>query len=506
MNHSIIFPVLIPLLIAILQLLPPLSGRGGLASGRLRASSLFAVGLVLVVAVYLLLATHSGAAQIYRLGDWQPPFGIVLVADRLAALMLLVTAVLALGALLYACAGDDHTGVYFHPLFLFQLAGINAAFLTGDLFNLFVAFEILLIASYALLIHGGGKARTRVAVGYVILNLVGSTVFLFALGILYGVLGTLNMADMAVKIRHLSSAEQAIASTGGLLLLVVFGLKSAMLPLQFWLPATYAAASAPVAALFAILTKVGIYSMLRVFGLIFGPHAGALADLIVPWLWPLAVLSLLLAAVGIMAAVSLRQLIGQLILLSIGTLLAAMAINNTAAVGAALYYLVHSTLICGALFLLADIVVRQRGKAEDRFVQAQRMCHPGLLGTVFFVAALSVVGLPPLSGFVGKALMLNAAETSAQISWLWPPILLGGLASLVALSRAGSTLFWRISGEKACCEPVSRLQLAAVLLLLSASPLLVLFGGPVTGFTGASAEQLALFERTPQLLLPQVSP
>jgi len=181
-------------------------------------------------------------------------------------------------------------------------------------------------------------------------------------------------------------------------------------------------------------------------------------------------------------------------------------VSRSEATGAALYYLVHSTLVCGALFLLADLIVRQRGKAEDRFVQARRMCGAVPLGITFFVAALTVVGLPPFSGFVGKALVLQALDEVVEMSWIWPLVLVGGLAALIALSRAGTVLFWRISGEAASCEPIAKLQLSAILLLLSAAPLLVIFGGPVSEFTGDAAAQLHQMGRVPTSLLPGDTP
>ncbi|GGC07007.1 monovalent cation/H+ antiporter subunit D [Marinobacterium zhoushanense] len=498
MEHLAILPILIPLLCGVLMLLPPISGQ----LSRQRSLSLAALGVLVLITLRLLLQAGSDEIEVYVLGDWQPPYGIVLVADRLSTLMLLLSSVLGFASMLYACAGDDRQGAYFHPLFMFQLMGINGAFLTGDIFNLFVFFEVLLIASYALLIHGGGKQKTRASVHYVVLNLVGSSIFLFALGILYGTLGTLNIADLAQKVSQLAPSEQAIASAGALMLLVVFGLKSAILPLQFWLPRTYSAASAPVAALFAILTKVGIYSILRVFTVIFGDDAGALAQIATPWLWPLAILTLIAATIGVLAASSLRQLIAQLVVLSVGTLLVGLAMARSEATGALLYYLVHSTLVCAGLFLLADMISQQRGKAEDRFVAARRMCQPVAIGIAFFIGALAIVGLPPFSGFVGKALLLKSTLLEGEAAWVYPAILFGGLAALIAMSRAGTTLFWHTSREPDSCDRVSRLQLAAVFLLLLTSPLLVIFGGPVSDFTYDTAEQLHGMSRSLHLLLP----
>lgn len=486
MQHLPILPILLPMLAGVLMLLPPLANT----INRHRVFAVSVMTALVVVSAMLLLSSHQQGTQMYVLGGWQPPFGIVLVADRLSTMMVLLTSLLGLGAQLYACAGDDKGGMYFHPLFMFQIMGVNGAFLTGDIFNLFVFFEVLLIASYALLIHGGGKQKTKANVHYVILNLVGSSIFLFALGILYGTIGSLNIADMAVKVRLLGEHEQALVKAGGLLLLVVFGLKAALLPLHFWLPKTYAAASAPVAALFAIMTKVGIYSILRVHTVIFGEDAGALASIAIPWLWPLALLTLVIGAVGVLASPNLRLTVANLVIISVGTLMVAIAMQRESATSAALYYMIHTTLVSGALFLLADLISKQRGKAEDRYVVARKMKRGTLIGIAFFIAALTVVGMPPLSGFVGKTLLLQATQGMAEIAWVWPTILIAGLASLIAISRAGTTIFWRHAGESAIDEPISPLKIIAIAILLAASPLLVIFGGPITEFTNLAAAQL----------------
>ncbi len=464
----------------------------------------FAVSVMFALVIcsaLLLLTCQQQGTQMYILGDWQPPFGIALIADRLSTMMVLLTAVLGLGALLYACAGDDNGGMYFHPLFLFQIMGINGAFLTGDIFNLFVFFEVLLIASYALIIHGGGKRKTKANVHYVIINLVGSSIFLFALGILYGTTGSLNMADMADKVVQLDEHQQALAKTGGLLLLVVFGLKAAMLPLHFWLPRTYAAASAPVAALFAIMTKVGIYSILRVHTGIFGEGAGALANIAIPWLWPLAILTLTMGAIGVLASPGLKLMTANLIIVSIGTLLLAIAMQRESATSAALYYMIHTTLVTGALFLLTDLIARRRGQAEDRFVVARKVKHESVIAIAFFIAALTVVGMPPLSGFTGKIFILQAAQGASETAWVWSFILLAGLLTLIAVSRAGSTVFWRNTGESSGTQPLPKLKLTAIALLLAASPLLVIFGGTVTEYTNLAAAQLHDSSRSVDILL-----
>ena len=502
MQHLPILPILIPMLAALLMLLPPLSKT----IDRHRLFSIASMVLLLITSTYLLLVSHNQGTQLYILGGWEPPFGISLVADRLSTMMVLLTSALGLGALIYASAGDDKEGMYFHPLFMFQIMGVNGAFLTGDLFNLFVFFEVLLIASYSLLIHGGGKQKTKANVHYVILNLVASSVFLFALGILYGTVGSLNIADMASKVRLLGEHEQALAKSGGLLLLVVFGLKAAILPLNFWLPKTYAAASAPVAALFAIMTKVGIYSILRVNNVIFGVDAGPLASIAIPWLWPMGILTIVIGAIGVLASPSLRLTTANLVIVSVGTLILTIAMQREAATAAGLYYMIHSTLITGALFLIADLVSKQRGKSEDRYVVARKMPHNTPIGIAFFFAALTVVGLPPLSGFLGKVLILQSAEGATEISWVWGFVLLASVASLIAISRAGTTLFWRYSKSSSSnsinnTDPIHPLKVLAVVLLLLTSPLLVIFGDPVIEFTRAAASQLHDTSQTVDALL-----
>ncbi|OJA04027.1 monovalent cation/H+ antiporter subunit D [Halomonas sp. QHL1] len=496
MQHLIVLPVVLPLVAGILLLYQ----RQGLVRYK-RSVSVTATVLLLLVAIGLLRQAASGEITYYALGDWQAPFGIVLVLDRLSALMLLITAVLAVGAVVFACAGDDEKGSNFHGLFQWQLLGINGAFLTGDLFNLFVFFEVLLLASYALLLHGGGKARIQASVHYVVLNLAGSSLFLIAVGILYGATGTLNMADMAIRVAELPAERDGLVSAGALMLLVVFGLKAAILPLYFWLPKAYASAPAPVAALFAIMTKVGIYAILRVYSLIFGDSAGGLEALEQPWVWWLSLATLAAAGVGVMAARDLRLLVAYLVLVSVGTLLAGIGMRSPQAVSALLYYLIHTTLITGGLFLLAEMIGLQRGKAGTRIVKGRPMVQGASLAMLFFVGAIAVAGVPPFSGAFGKALMLNAAEGTQRL-WLWPLLLLTSLASLIALSRAGSTLFWRSQRGTSSGTPLSRYQWFGVIWLLSAAPLLVALAGPVSSYTQATAEQLA----NPQVLIRTLLP
>ncbi|SET16711.1 multisubunit potassium/proton antiporter, PhaD subunit [Nitrosomonas marina] len=494
-SHIVIFPVVLPLLAGILLLLLP---RQHLPLRR--TTSLTSVFLQLATAGFLLNTVNNGEILAYALGNWSPPFGIVLVADRLAVWMLVVTALVAASALLYALRGTDNSGAHFHALFQLQLFGLNGAFLTGDLFNLFVFFEILLLASYSLLLHGGGRLKTKAGLHFVVINLVGSTLFLFAVGTLYGLLGTLNMADLAVKVTQAPAEDIALIHIAGLLLFAVFALKAALLPLYLWLPAAYAYTTATVAALFAIMTKVGAYSILRVYTLIFGAQAGSVSNLIESWLLPLALLTLTVGVLGTLASTRLRQQIAYLVIASIGTLLAAFGMNTEAGIAAGLFYLPHSTFAAAALFLLADCISNRRDVMEDQFEPGPVIQQQRLLGALFFIFAALIAGLPPLSGFIGKFLILNAAMSHSALPWIMGTILITGLFTLIALARGGSMMFYRAQAPHICRIDTSSdmprsgmsvtAELTPVLCLLVLCIALVIWAGTITEFTTGTASQL----------------
>lgn len=481
MDQRLILPILLPFIAGVALLLTS-------SAARQRRLSIAAAAVLLPLAAALLAMTDDGY-HVYALGNWPAPFGIVLVLDRLSALMLGLTALVALPALLYAvAAGTDTQGRYFHPLFQFQLMGLNGAFLTGDLFNLFVFFEILLIASYSLLLHGGGRERIRAGLHYVILNLVGSALFLIAIGVLYGMTGALNLADLAVRVAAAPAADAGLLRAGALLLLVVFGLKAAVLPLYFWLPAAYASTSAPVAALFALLTKVGVYAIIRVFSLAFGSAAGVASDAAAPWLLPLALATLLAGGFGVLASRNARRLIAYSVIVSIGTLLAGIGLGNPPGLSAALVYLVHTTLITAGMFLLADLIAMQRGHGDSR--PAPPVAQPLILGALFFVGAVAMAGMPPLSGFLGKALLLRAAEETSALPWLWSVVLGSGLLLMVALSRMGSSLFWNTLDAPTPGISAQIRLLLPVVALLAAGPLLMVLARPLTHFAAETARQI----------------
>ena len=484
-SHWPALPIVLPLLLAGVLVL--VEKRG------IRLQRVIGLGgglALLALACWTLLRTAEGEIAVYLLGNWEARIGIALAVDRLTALMLFTTALLGVAGLIYACAGWDRRSPHFHALFQVQLMGLNGAFLTADLFNLFVFFEVLLIASYGLMLSGGRGPRLRAGLQYVAFNITASTLYLFAVGLLYGLLGALNMAEMAQRIASAPAGNLPLIAAAGGMLLVVFLAKAALFPLSLWLPETYARTPAAVVALFAIMTKLGVYAVLRVYSVLFGADAGELAGYVWPWLLPAAAAGLALAALGALAATSLRRLAGYLVVASAATLFIAISVDSTAALAAGLYYLVHSSLAAAALFLIADMVKRQRREAGDNLRGLDHLPQRGRLGAVFVLTAIALIGLPPLAGFIGK-LSLLAALPASVASWAFPLILLSSLLTLVALANAGSQLFWRQPEDVApASRRPRRAEWAAVLLLIGAGIALAVGGGPALRYTAEAAEQL----------------
>jgi multicomponent K+:H+ antiporter subunit D len=472
MSTLVILPLLVPLLAASVLLL---AGRNARTWPLLVSAA--AVIFQLLAALALGMATSDGAVLAYLAGNWAAPYGIALAADRLTVILLSLTAVLALASLL---AGRDEAsadpagetvGGLFHGLFQLQLFGLNGAFLTADLFNLFVFFEVLLCASYALLVRGRDGGRFSVATHYVVINLLASSLFLLAAALLYGVVGTLNMADLAVRVAAAPEADRALIESAGLLLLTVFAVKAALLPLGLWLPATYRALPLGVSLLFVLMTKVGVYSILRVSTVVFGLEGSPDGSLEIPPLLPLAMLTLAVAAFGAIAARDLRTLVSHLVIGSAGTLLIVIAIGTAGSLAAGLFYLVHSTLGAALLFAVAGLLIGQRGSVADRLVAGGGPAGAGT-GALYLFGALGMAGLPPLAGFIAKARLLDAALTEvASPGWqagIVAVILGAALLTLLALVRAGSTLFWKPAEGPPAGNPASSTrgtQLAALLLL-----------------------------------------
>jgi multicomponent K+:H+ antiporter subunit D len=511
-SHAIVWPVVLPLVVGALLLLVEKSGSA--RAHRIAAGlSVAAIVLLLLIAAHLVVHANSGTVEVYLLANWRAPFGIALALDRLSALMLLLTAIVALGAVLYALGGDAQRSPHFHAFLQFQLMGVNGAFLTADLFNLFVFFEVLLIASYGLLLHGAGAARLKASIHYVSFNLAGSALFLIAVATLYGMTGTLNMADLAIKVPQLPASNQTLTQSAALMLLVVFAIKAALLPLYFWLPNTYGAATAPVAAFFAVMTKVGVYAIARVYLLVFSAQTEPTG---LGWQQLLSVLSMVtivLAALGALAARQLRGLVAYAVIASAATLLLALGLAQPGTVAAGLFYLPATTLTAALMFLIADRIAAARTPLRDALEPAAFAMQPvTLVAVLFFATATAMAGVPPLAGFLGKALLLQSAWHTPQALYVWVVVLSGSLLLMVALARAGSVLFWKTgvttttvskaspsesSNVSPSDNPIATTHAAhrAALLWLAAGVVAcAVFAGPLYGYTQAAAAQL--FERS----------
>ncbi|MEK5741401.1 monovalent cation/H+ antiporter subunit D [Acinetobacter variabilis] len=446
-QHTPIFSILLPAFTAFILVLLGNPGSGSLITDWRqpwrRGVSHISTLLGLIIAIGYLINSSQGQINVYTLSEWAAPFGIVLVLDQLSALMLVLTYTLALPIVWYASKEWDIRGRYFHAMVHFLLMGLSGAFLTGDLFNLFVFFEILLMASYVLLLHGQGKARFQLGVHYVAINLLASAMFLIGLGMIYGSVGSLNMADVARLMPTLAGDEHKLAVAGGLMLFVVFGIKAAMLPVGLWLPKTYAVATTPVAALFTIMTKVGIYAIIRVNGTVFDDEYSP--QILMNCLLVIGVITSLYGAFGAIGTERLRRFVGFMILSSVGTILIAIAMNSTQAWAGALYYMVHSTLIGAAFYILSGWITSQRGEFKDHFKIAPQMKQNTLVSIVYFIIALMMAGLPPFSGFFGKVLILQASGQSEHQMLIIFTVLLVSLLSILAFTRVGFILFWRSS-------------------------------------------------------------
>ncbi|SFL10499.1 monovalent cation/H+ antiporter subunit D [Shimia haliotis] len=489
MNHWIIAPVVLPALLA--PLLAFVMRHDIVLS---RAASAVGTVCLAAIAIGLTMLEAGGGTQVYFLGNWTAPFGIVLVLDRLSAIMVLLTAVLALIVLWHSIAtGWDKRGRHFHALFQFQLMGINGAFLTGDAFNLFVFFEVLLIASYGLMIHGGGRTRLRAGLQYVVMNLAGSTLFLFALGTLYATTGTLNIADLAVKVQAMPADDVALVRVAAVLMLIVFAIKAALFPVQFWLPGTYANAPAPVAALFAIMTKVGAYSIIRIYTIVFGPDVAATQGIVTDWLMPAAIITLALGAIGVLGAKRLMPLLAFSVVGSMGTLMLAVSAFTPYALSTALYYLLHSTFAGAALFLLADLVVSRRG--NDALTAQPPIVQNGLFAALFFVGAIGMAGMPPLSGFLGKLMVMDGVRDQSWMALAWGAILIASLVTIVGFARAGSVLFWKSTAMEPAeasdtVTPATALQVGPAMCAMGMLVALSVFAGPTASYLESTAAQL----------------
>lgn len=497
-NHLIVAPVLLPLLAASGMLL---------LDERQRAAKAFISFITAAATLYagiFLLIRSTGTSTVYQLGNWAAPYGIVLVADQLSTIMLVLTGLLGLFTLLFSFARWDRAGPRFHSLFMLLLMGLNGAFLTGDIFNLFVFFEVLLAASYGLALHGSGAARIKAGVHYIAVNLVASALFLIGASLVYGTIGTLNMADMALHAAAIRTEDQALFNIGTAMLGIAFLIKAGMWPLGFWLPATYSAASAPVAAVFAIMSKVGIYAVLRLASLISDSGITDITGFYSNWLFAGGIATVFYGSVVVLSARTLSRMACACIFISSGTLLCALSIGTGKVLAAGLYYLMSSTLAIAAFFLLIELLNRARGTnkailAAPVFIDEYRdpfedgdmddaesvVIIPvalALLSGGFLLCAILLAGMPPMSGFIGKFSLMTAvfAEegTRSRTAWTFIGMLtFASLATIIAIVRGGIEALWVPKDE-----PIPKIVLGEFLSiagLLGACIALTIMSGPV---------------------------
>ncbi|MTH35112.1 monovalent cation/H+ antiporter subunit D [Paracoccus limosus] len=527
-HHMIIAPILIPLVAgAIMLFYNDRNRQTKLVLGLVAVGLMFLSSTELMNDAKSLTDSDGSVVQLYRLGDWPVPVGIVLVLDRLSAMMVMLTALLAGPSLVYAAAGWHGKGQHYHSMFQFLLAGVNGAFLTGDLFNLFVFFEVMLAASYGLMLHGSGPERVKAGLHYIAVNLTASLFFLIGVALVYGTTGTLNMADIARTVARMDDAPRLLFHAAAGFLGMAFLIKAAIWPLCFWLPPTYSAASPPAAAIMAIMTKVGIYVILRLALLILGPEAGASAGFGAPVLMIGGILTMGFGMIGVLGTGELGRKGGYLAIISSGTVLTAVGFAQAGGgvelLGGALYYLVGSTAAISAFFLIAEPVTRDDSgdpaepAPEGAVAVAERWewtpmgldtvedtVDPASMRTVswmtmaicFALIAAMLAGLPPLPGFIGKfAILRGAVSRNIALSgelpvmlWIYSAMLiLSGLGALIALIRFGMRRFW---AEQGPAPRILALEIAPVLALLAMILLLSVRADAVLNYTRATAMAL----------------
>ncbi|GAA2908028.1 multicomponent Na+:H+ antiporter subunit D [Microbacterium keratanolyticum] len=442
---------LVPLLVTI----PLLGAAATLIFGkrlRLQATvSIVTLAVVSVIAAVLLVTVDAHGAIAVSVGGWPAPFGIVLYVDRLAALLVLISSIVLLAVLLFsigqgAADGAEETPIsIFNPSYLILAAGIFNAFIAGDLFNLYVGFEILLVASYVLITLGSTESRIRTGAVYIVVSLVSSILFLAAIAVIYGALGTVNMAQIAQRMGELPQETQLVLH---LLLVAAFGIKAAIFPVSFWLPDSYPTAPAPVTAVFAgLLTKVGVYALIRTETQLFASNSIDTLLLII------ALATMIVGVLGAVAQAELKRILSFTLVSHVGYMIFGLAIATPAAIGATVYYIVHHIVVQTTLFLAVGLVERRAGSTSILKVKGLMRAAP-LIAVLYFVPAINLGGLPPFSGFIGKFALFEAAAsvgTPLMIVLIFGGIITS-LLTLYALMRAWNLAFWREDDDTSDAE------------------------------------------------------
>jgi multicomponent Na+:H+ antiporter subunit D len=476
MNLIIVLPIIIPLLFAIIMLF---FWKNVNAHKILNViASLFS----LAVSIILLSDVNSSGIISLQVGSWQAPFGISLVADLLASIMVLITAVIGLATSIYSLGSMDEQREKFlyYPLLQFLLMGINGAFLTGDIFNLYVWFEVMLISSFVLLALGGKREQLEGAIKYVTLNLLSSAIFLAAVGILYGIVGTLNMADIARKIPFVQQKE--LVTVVSCLFMVAFGIKAAVFPLFFWLPASYHTPPIAVSAIFAgLLTKVGVYALIRVFTLIFVQDTNFTHTVLLV----IAGFTMLTGVLGAASQNDMRKILSLHIISQIGYMIMGLALFSPLAIAGAIFYIIHHIIVKTNLFLVSGVVDKMKGSFELKKIGGLYKYYP-LLGLLFLIPALSLAGIPPLSGFWAKFVVIKAGLEIDQM-FIVGVALFVGLLTLFSMTKIWNEAFWKDDprgSENILTDSYSSVTISKKVLMLS--PIIIL--ALITIVIGLNAE------------------
>ncbi len=456
-----------------------------------RVGGVACASLTFILSLYLVYVVDQADFVVIQVGAWEAPFGISLVADRFSAVMVAVSSFMGAAVAVYALGEIDDVRLrkFFFPLYLVLIFGVNGAFLTGDLFNLYVWFEVMLIASFVLISMGGGKGELEGGLKYVVLNLLSSIMFLAGAGIIYGQTGTLNMADIA---RTLSMTPDAgWVTSSSMLLLVSFGLKAGIFPFFFWLPASYHTPPSTVSAIFAgLLTKVGVYALFRAYTLMFVP----IFPQVQPLILVLAVLTMVTGVFGAASHFDMRRILSFHIVSQIGYMILGLAFMTPLALAAAIFYLVHHIIVKTNLFLVSGMVVRLKGSCDLAKVGGLLKSAPWL-ALLFFIPAFSLGGIPPLSGFWAKFAMVKAG---LQIeSWIAvTAALLVGVLTLFSMTKIWAEAFWKEQPADVDAQPLRNpaghfaYMVVPVAVLAVSTILIGLFGEPLFSFSERAAAQL----------------
>jgi multicomponent Na+:H+ antiporter subunit D len=457
MNNLIILPIIIPLFTAIILIF---FNKNIKVQKWISAISSFAG---IVISSVIVQRVHESGIQTLAVGNWKAPYGIVLVADMYSSLLVLTTSIIAFTSLLFAFStiSHDREKFFFYPGVQFLILGVSGAFLTGDLFNLFVFFEVMLMSSYLLLVLGSRKIQLQESIKYILVNVISSALFVIAVAYLYAVTGTLNMADLSVRISEMG--QSGYITVLAILFLIVFGLKGAIFPLFFWLPGSYQAPPTVVTALFgALLTKVGVYSITRVYTLIFY-HDPSFTHQILAWL---AALTIIFGAIGAIAFWDIKKIVIYNIITAVGVILFGIAANTPEAVEGSVYYLIHDMIIKGALFLLVGVIITVTGTSHLRKFSGLMASHP-FLGWMFFIAALSLAGIPPFSGFVGKLKIVQGGFEAGEYTITFI-VLMSSLLVLYSVMKIFIHGFWGEPKEELLVQKKSPKGLLIPIVILIA--------------------------------------